>query len=137
MFDRSIQIVALTTLLMLPACGTREIRRRPTVSMTRAKQKQLALEILEAPPVEQWDHWVRELNEFMTAEEIRQHLALPPGKRLLARNNRLMDLTLRKELLNSVRPQMTPKEIASFQQLPSYEDCRAMAETVQNRKKRR
>lgn len=127
-------ILLLLSSTLLSACGSNPIVRRKAVIITRQKILKNSDADANAPPgADTWDHWLRELNEFMSPAEMRAHLAIPAEQRLRLRSQRLMDLQLRKDLLDSVRTKLSAKEVRTFRQLQSYEACLAFVKGVQKR----
>ena len=97
----------------------------PRLDRAASPKPEPALPENAPPPVETWDHWLHRYHRFMTPEEMREHLALPAGKRLLARRQRLADLEARRVLLDRVRERLDREEIEAFYQLPTYAACEA------------
>lgn len=120
----ALMTLALMAMVVPAGCTTGDIERDPPLAITRPKPEP-ALPENAPPPVETWDHWLHRYHRFMTPEEMREHLALPAGKRLLARRQRLADLEARRVLLDRVRERLDREEIEAFYQLPTYAACEA------------
>lgn len=131
---RPMTIALALALGILSGCRLEGLSRRPSIPITRRKVTNTENPKSQKPPKEDWDHWVREFHEFMNPDEIRQHLSIPPQDRLRQRGTRLMDLKLRKHLLDKIRSKMTKNEIKAFCALPSYKACQDMANAIEKRK---
>lgn len=131
---RKLARVLCVSVILCTGCRLEGLSRGRAISITRLKQTNTDNPKSQKPPKEEWDHWVREFHELMSPEEIRIHLAIPPQNRLRQRSTRLMDLKLRKDLLDQIRAKMTKKEISAFCALPSYKACKDMANAIEKRK---
>ncbi|MDF1665089.1 MAG: hypothetical protein P1V97_25230 [Planctomycetota bacterium] len=131
---RKVGVLVSLSIILCSGCRLQGLSRGPAISITRRKQTNPDNPKSQKPPKEEWDHWVREFHELMSPEEIRIHLAILPQNRLRQRSTRLMDLKLRKHLLDQIRGKMTKKEISVFCALPTYKACQDMAKAIEKRK---
>jgi len=61
----------------------------------------------------------------MSPVEMREHLLLPVGSRLLVRHRRLLDLAQREDLRRQAKPPLTSPELTRYRKLSSYAECKA------------
>lgn len=122
-------VFALLCALVIAACGSTRDAGPPPVALTRPKKPPEAEEG-GLPPPEDWDFWVRELRELMSPAEVRAHLALPADRRLRERHARLLDLAMRKRILDGIRERLRPGELTAFRGLDTLIECQKFADAV-------